>query len=152
MSAHCNGSVVHVFSARLSGSALGVEGFMNVVEKVEFFGQVFTGRRDGESLLRLAARHGINYDTLLRWKKRLSGRAERGQLPLAPPETLLPVELVGSSTSSGPVISVLSIGGAPPEGAFLLKLRSGHEVRVPCGFDVNELRCLVTTLEGSPCS
>ena len=124
---------------------------LNGVEKVEFYRRLLEdAAQDGNSVMKVARKHGVSFVTLYRWRKHFGARLVAP--PVVPPPDLLPVELVGSPPNQAPVISVLSIGGAPLEGGFLLKLRSGHEVRVPSGFNGNELRALVAALETSPCS
>ena len=123
---------------------------LNGVEKVELYRRLLEeAAQEGNSVIKVAKKHGVSFCTLFRWRKHFGERLTPP--PVAPPPDLLPVELTGARDAA-PVISVLSIGGPPPEGGFLLKLRSGHEVRVPSGFNVNELRSLVTALEAAPCS
>jgi hypothetical protein len=106
----------------------------------------------GRSMNGFAKEHGVDTSLLFRWKKILAARDAEARERVPAPAGLLPVELVGTPACPGPVITALAIGGASPEGGYFVRLRSGHEVRLPRGFDVNEVRSLVGALERSSCS
>ncbi len=95
--------------------------------------------RSGLSLNAFARKKDVPYSTLALWKNRLAKEAEIEQAG-SPPQ-FLPVTIEGAGL---PVSS-------PREGCEV-RLRSGHELRVPPGFDPVTLCALVNALEPSSCS
>lgn len=85
-------------------------------------------RSSGETLWGFARHHGVEPRRLARWVRRLE-RAGRGSLRFHP------VRLVQSAPESG--------GGA----AIEIQLVGGRRVRVPRGFETEELRRVLAVLE-----
>ena len=85
-------------------------------------------RNSGETLSGFARRHGVEPRRLARWVSRLSGAGE-GSLRFHP------VRLVESPPETG--------GGAPIE----IQLAGGRRVRVPRGFETEDLRRVLVVLE-----
>ena len=95
--------------------------------------------RSGLSLNAFARKKGVPYSTLALWKNRLAKEAKR-ELAVSAPK-FLPVTVEGAGL---PLSS-------PPESCEV-RLRSGHELRIPPGFDPVTLCALVNALEPSSCS
>jgi transposase-like protein len=86
--------------------------------------------RSGESVKEFAARAGISAWSLYQWRRRLSrGVSGRDQQPAR----LVEVALVQKERSQA--------------GRLRVRLRCGHRVDVPAGFDDAELRRLIGVLE-----
>ena len=85
-------------------------------------------RSSGETLLGFARRHGVECRRLARWVSRLQ-EAEEGSLRFHP------VRLVERPAETG--------AGAPIE----IQLTGGRRVRVPRGFDTEDLRRVLAVLE-----
>src|SRR4051812_4574406 len=118
-------------------------------EREAFYRQLLAEAAQGEPMARVARRHGIHHSLLFHWRRKIEKRDAEAKVSVPAPSTLLPVEL---AAMPGPVIAALTIGGAPAESHYLLKLRSGHEVRLARGFDPDEVRSLVALLERPSCS
>ncbi len=87
--------------------------------------------RSGTSLRAFAERRGLVHSTLAWWKHVLARKAPKNGASVEAP--LLPVQVVSKRSEAR---------GAD----FIVKLRSGHRVHVPHGFDARELHALVTIL------
>jgi len=85
-------------------------------------------RSSGETFSGFARRHGVEPRRLARWVSRLSGAGE-GSLRFHP------IRLVESPPETG--------GGAPIE----IQLAGGRRVRVPRGFETEDLRRVLVVLE-----
>jgi transposase-like protein len=85
-------------------------------------------RRSGETLSGFARRHGVERGRLTRWVRRLQ-EARKGSVRFHP------VRLVESTAETG--------GGAPIE----IQLAGGRRVRVPRGFETEDLRRVLAVLE-----
>ena len=98
---------------------------------------VLAKRREGETLVALAKRQGVNLRTLYWWNQRLAKRAREQRDRERPVETaLVPVEATPLALSA--IVSP----------SFDVALRgSGHVVHVPAHFDAPALRRLVDVLE-----
>lgn len=89
-------------------------------------------QRSGLSLRAYARRHGHSYGTLLRWRARSPLPA--GLEPaLSPGRAFIPVELA----------EPVSLG------EFVLSWPNGRSLRVPVGFDAEQLRRLLSVVEGA---
>ncbi len=97
--------------------------------------------RSGLSLNAFARKKGVPYSTLALWKNRLAKEAKL-ELAVSTPQ-FLPVTVEGAG--AGLPLS------SPPENCEV-RLRSGHELRIPPGFDPVTLCALVNALEPSSCS
>lgn len=96
-------------------------------------------RGEGETLVALAQRQGVNLHTLYWWHQRFAKQARERRSDGAVGTALVPVEAGGLDLSA-----ILSSSNS----SFEVALRgSGHVVRVPTRFDVGALRRLVETLE-----
>ena len=95
--------------------------------------------RSGLSLNAFARKKGVPYSTLALWKNRLAKGAELEQASSAP--QFLPVRVEGAG------LPLSSLGESCE-----VRLRSGHELRIPPGFDPVTLCALVNALEPSSCS
>src|SRR5947209_11568558 len=100
-------------------------------EKEAFYRQLLAEAARGERITRVARRHGIHHTVLFHWRRRIEKRDAEAKLKVPAPSALLPVEL---ASMPGPVVAALTIGGIPTETPYLLKLRSGHGVRLSRGF------------------
>ena len=97
---------------------------------------VLDKRLEGETLVALAKRQGVNLRTLYWWHQRLARRAREQRRQDAQETGLVPVE--ASPLALGVIFSP----------SFEVALRaSGHVVQVPPQFDASALRRLVDTLE-----
>jgi hypothetical protein len=88
-------------------------------------------RGSGQSLEGFARRHGVDWRRLRRWSTRLDASAPAIQFH--------------------PVRIAEVVGRADGAEAIEIELRSGHRVRVPRGFEAEDLRRVVAVLEGSGC-
>jgi len=95
--------------------------------------------RSGLSLSAFARKKGVPYSTLALWKNRLA-KETKAELASSPPQ-FLPVLVEGAGL---PLSST--------RGSCEVRLRSGHELRVPPGFDPVTLSALINALEPSSCS
>ena len=96
--------------------------------------------RSDLSLYAFARKEGVPYSTMDRWKRRLAAKEKTEVASPSPrflPVTVGPV-LPGPETSRRDSCEV--------------RLRNGHELRVPPGFDPATLSALISTLESSSCS
>ena len=91
------------------------------------------------SLYAFAQKKGVPYSTLDRWKRRLCKEAKAELTSPAP--QFLPVTLESAGL---PVSNTRE--------SCEVRLRSGHELRIPPGFDPVTLCALVNALEPSSCS
>ena len=83
--------------------------------------------KSGQTVRDFAESHGIAASTLYWWRSELKRRDA----------DLVPVEVVAQD---------IEIGHAPIDSGFDLQLPGGVQLRVPRGFDAEELRRLVSTL------
>ena len=97
---------------------------------------VATLERSGLSLNAFAKKSGVPCSTLARWKHRLAKEA-----PADSPQRFLPVKVEATSLPSSGLSESCEV-----------RLRSGHELRIPPGFDPVTLCALVNALEPSSCS
>lgn len=111
--------------------------------------QILSQQRSGETLAALAARCGVNYQTLSWWKWQIRVR-DRGEGARAAPTArggqaaaLLPVKLTGQP-QLGPLLPFMR--AQQPQLEVVLR-QSGHLVRVPQGFEPSVLARVVETLE-----
>jgi hypothetical protein len=118
-------------------------------EKEAFYRQLLAEAAKGEPMTRVARRHGVHHTSLFHWRRTIEKRDAEAKVSIPAPASLLPVEL---APLPGPVVAALTIGGTPHAAEFVVRTRSGHEVRVARGFNADELRTLVAVLEGSTCS
>lgn len=88
-------------------------------------------RRSGQSAATFARQQGLNHSRLLRWRERLGPSA-----PVFHPVRV--VKRVGTIATPAP---------APLE----LELKGGRRIRVPAGFDPEQLEALVRTVESWGC-
>ncbi len=95
--------------------------------------------RSGLSLNAFARKKGVPYSTLALWKNRLAKEAKLELAASAP--QFLPVTVEGAARFL-----------PSPHESCEVRLRSGHELRVPPGFDPVTLCALVNALEPAPCS
>ncbi len=95
--------------------------------------------RSGLSLNAFARKKGVPYSTLALWKNRLVKEAEL-ELASSPPQ-FLPVTIDGAGLSA-----------SSQRESCEVRLRSGHELRIPPGFDAVTLCALINALEPSSCS
>ena len=91
-------------------------------------------RRSRQSAAAFARQHGLSGARLLRWRARL----EPSEAPV-----FHPVRVVSRQRSN-------PIAPARPE-PLELELRGGRRIRVPAGFDAEQLAELVRTVEGWGC-
>ena len=93
-------------------------------------------RLSGLSLLAFARQRDLCYSTLLRWRRRESGFATRGVevRPKVPLPGFVPVELEG----------------APSGREFVLSWEPNRHLRIPPGFDPEDLRQLLGILGVRP--
>jgi hypothetical protein len=88
-------------------------------------------RNSGESLSEFARRHGVDPRRVARWAWRVEGSEPA-------PVRFHPVRLADHDGGGGSAIEIHLVGG--------------HRVRVPSGFQTEDLRRVVAVLEvGTPC-
>ena len=106
--------------------------------------------RSGLSLYAFARKKGISYSTLVPWRRRLAAEAKR---PGAKEAEAKEAEAVDSAPKFLPVsIEGTSLAPSSPHEVCEVRLRSGHELRIPPGFAPDTLCALVMALEFSSCS
>jgi len=99
-------------------------------------------RASGLTLRAFARQHGMPETTLAWWKHTIARREARSKTTRS--------KTAGSKTNWTSVSLVpVKVVGSLPTATFVVHLRSGHSVRVEPGFDADELRRLVVTLEAS---
>lgn len=86
--------------------------------------------QSGESVVRFAERRGLNPATLYWWRSRLRSRGREQQ-------EFVPIEIVGAERSTAAAIV----------GVFELELAGGRRLRVPPGFDADDLVRLIAAVE-----
>ena len=91
-------------------------------------------RRSGLSLLAFAAKHGLCYSSLLRWKS----RPGHGTHILEPPP----------ETQANPRFVPVKIEGEVLGGDYVLSWVGGRSLQIPRQFETESLRRLLTVLEG----
>jgi transposase-like protein len=87
----------------------------------------------GLSVAEYAGRIGVSVPTLYLWRRRLGPQA--------------PARDGAAKLVEVTVTRPVSRASAPSSDAMVVGLSSGRSIEVPCGFDEDELRRLVTVLE-----
>ena len=87
-----------------------------------------------------AARHGLKASTLAYWKWRL-GKDQRGGRER--------LRRGHQDSAVRELPSLIEVRATPADGRFELELTNGRKLRIPVGFEVGDLRNLLSTLEGS---
>ena len=96
--------------------------------------QIFRAhRRSGLSLLAFAAKHGLCYTSLLRWRS----RPGEGAKVLVPP-----------TTEADPRFVPVKIEGEVLGGEYVLSWAGGRSLKIPLQFELDSLRRLLEVLEG----
>ena len=90
-------------------------------------------RRSGRSLLAFAAKHGLCYSSLLRWRCRQGNGAE---VPVPP------------DTEGDPRFVPVKLEGEVLSGEYVLSWAGGRSLKIPRQFETDSLRRLLTVLEG----
>ena len=99
--------------------------------------QILSRRREGETLVSLAARQGVKLRSLYHWNQKLN-RQDRSAPEAA---RLLPVRVIQESLKLGAIVAL-------PDFEFSLH-DSRHLLKVPAKFDQAALRSLIAVLEGT---
>src|SRR5436305_12216548 len=109
-------------------------------EKARSYRELLAEQRDSALTLRAFARKKGLPETTLAWWKYTIAERDRTRSKTNGAKTN------GTSIS---LVPIKVVGGPVPTTTFVVQLRSGHSVRVERGFDAEELRRLVTALDGS---
>ena len=106
-------------------------------------------------------KHRLSEPSFYSWRREIAARdGTPVPKPVVTPKPIAPRR--NSTLTSRPRPTPTRSSTATPRPSFValrvvpdvpleVVLRSGHVLRVPPGYDVNHLRAVVATLEGSPC-
>lgn len=97
----------------------------------------------GLSLLAFARKQGLCYATLRRWRARHGARAARAATTQASPGACLP-------EGGYPAFVPVELDAGTPARDFILEWSSGRSLRIPAGFDPDQLRRLLDVLGVRP--